>query len=222
MDISSLQSNLAHKQTATFGHRLLHFSAEEFFCPHLSVSIHSRSIYAKFFGLRAMIFATWAMLLIGAVFLYRHSSQLSWIEHWLEDYSVMTPRQHISSQPVTITTTIYKTSGTRWHFDVPTGIEYVSSPAVTTPASTTVTSPTAVHETTFSSLSTRVDDGSLVPMLSSIAASIEDYALLPLQYLSSFSWSMDDLRPTLNKFMETLEIVWEVFRRVYHYPLDPP
>jgi hypothetical protein len=53
-------------------------------------------------------------------------------------------------------------------------------------------------------------------------SSIEDYALLPWQYMLSFSWPGDDLRATFDKVMETLETIWEIFRKVYHYPLDPP
>lgn len=221
VDVSSLRSNLAHQQTTPMGHRLLHFSAEEFFYPHLSVTIHSGSTLTPFFGLKVFIFATWAVLLVGAIFLYRHNTQLNRMEHTLDSYSVMDHRQHILFEPVTITTTVYSTSGTRWWFDVPTGTEPVSPLAVTaTPLATTATSPTSLPESTFSStlLSTGTKDESFAPR----ASFIGDYTLLPLQYVFQFSWPVDDLRATLDKVMETLETVWEIFRRAYHYPLDPP
>jgi hypothetical protein len=207
-----LRSNLLHQQPIATGHRLLHFSAEEFFYPHLFVTIHAGSKSETFFGLK-FILATWAMLVVGAAFLYRHNSQLSRLDHTLERYSMIDFGQHFSPEPVTITTTIYSTAGTRRWFDVPTGTDPVS-PLVATVAAlaTTATSPTSLPVST----STVVRDESFAPI-----ASMEDYALLPLQYVLQFSWPVDDLRTTLNKVVETLERVWEIFRRAYHYPLDP-
>jgi hypothetical protein len=220
VEVCSLRSNLLHQQTTAMGHRLLQFSAEEFFYPHLSVTIHGGPTSTTSFGLK-FILATWAILLVCALFLYRHNSQLYRMEHTLESYSVMGFRQHFSPEPVTITTTIYSTTGMRRWFDVPTGTEPVSPLATTaTSLATTATSPTSLPGSTFSStlLSAGVKDESFAP----IASSIEDYALLPLQYLLQFSWPVDDLRATYDKVMETFETVWQIFRRAYHYPLDPP
>jgi hypothetical protein len=222
MAVSCQRSNLAHQQTTSTGHRFLHYSAEEFFYPHLALAIRFKSTSTASYGPRVFIITTWTILLVGAIFLFRHNSQLRWIERSLESYSVaMDSRPSFLPEPITITTTVYTTSGTRRWFDAPTGAEPAPPLATTvTPLPATVTSPTSPLESTFSSSSSSIEaeENALAPII----LSIEDYALLPLRFVTSFSWPVDDLWVTLDQVMETLETVWEIFRKAYHYPLDPP
>jgi hypothetical protein len=54
---------------------------------------------------------------------------------------------------------------------------------------------------------------------------LEHYGLIPLHNLLTSSWSEQHkyvLKQVLEKVINTVEVVWNIFRKVYHYPLDPP
>ena len=54
---------------------------------------------------------------------------------------------------------------------------------------------------------------------------LEDYGLIPLRNMFASSWTDQHkvvLKQVLEKVIVTIDVVWDVFRKVYHYPLDPP
>ena len=53
----------------------------------------------------------------------------------------------------------------------------------------------------------------------------EKYALLPPQYMYDAwpkIWLEFDYRLALEKVADGLGVMWEILRKAYHYPMDPP
>jgi hypothetical protein len=54
---------------------------------------------------------------------------------------------------------------------------------------------------------------------------LENYGLVPLRDIFISWWSDQEKyvpKQVLEKLINTIEVVWNIFRKVYHYPLDPP
>ena len=54
---------------------------------------------------------------------------------------------------------------------------------------------------------------------------VEIYGLVPLHNMFTSWWSDQHEyipKQVLEKLIATMEVVWSIFRKVYHYPLDPP
>lgn len=229
MEISSLQSNFAHEMPTPQGHKLLQYSLEEFFYPHLSLAIHlkSSSKTSPLLGLSSLMLMTWIMLLAGAVFALQLSSEMKQMTHSLENYSVMAASGWSDlPEPLTVTTTVYASTGTRrWFGDVPAETRPGSAPSTpTAPAGAAkALSPDEAQQSdlTPSPLVSETEDKSLSPTPS--PSVVEMYALLPIQHILSFCWPIQDIHihTTFDKVLQAAEVVWQLFRKVYHYPLEP-
>lgn len=238
VDVSSLRSNFTYQQTRGPGQRLLHYSVEEFFYPHLVFTLRpgsSRSTTSS--SAKPLALLTWAMLLAGFIFIHHLSIEVRKMGHSLETYSIETGSGwNDVPDPVTVTTTVYNSIGTeicsREPLTETLTISLVESRLVIPTLTAPVTNPAidAMVPTT-----TGDEMPSLIP--SPIPDAIEDLSVLPTfhsdglydlisgpirEFLSS-TWPTQDehaLR-VLEQVKRTMEVVWQTFRKIYHYPLDP-
>lgn len=54
---------------------------------------------------------------------------------------------------------------------------------------------------------------------------LENYGLVTFQNMFTSWWSDQHKyvpKQVLEKLIDTMEVIWSIFRKVYHYPLDPP
>jgi hypothetical protein len=202
---------------------------EEFFYPHLSLTIYPSPAQPVPTG-------TNSYLAVGifclAFFLIYHSfgivTEMRQMGHALEGYSiVMGSGWNDAPEPVTVTTTVY--TGSRWWFGevaAETGSITVSQPPTTQGSTTNVISPPLTNvqspQSTSSHSFSDTYHTSTAPTSSQPPA--ETYALLPVHNLS-FPWPLQfeyhTVRTTFDKFLERMGAFWQTFRKVYHYPLDP-
>ena len=137
--------------------------------------------------------------------------------------------------PFTVTTTIHDNMATRrcsgdsrgetmpvdmWSTSLPN-----PSPAVTDVPPLTVT--TRLPEwTSFSTQSSLPWHGAEDALIDEPSGSIlENYGLVPFHNMLTSWWSDQHKyvpKQVLEKLIDTMEVIWSIFRKVYHYPLDPP
>lgn len=134
---------------------------------------------------------------------------------------------------MTVTTTLYGSAGTRWWFGeqpitetsvassthtvVPSSSAVLSSPVI---EGTVTTTPTILHS---SYHDTSTTETSLSNMPSQLI--LKSFGLVPIENMFTFTWSdehLETIKYALEKVIGTMESVWNLFRKVYHYPLDPP
>ncbi|KAJ6618838.1 hypothetical protein B0H10DRAFT_2028172 [Mycena sp. CBHHK59/15] len=151
LEISSLRSNFSHHQSVRSGRRLLHYSLQAFFYPNISldirldrVSLRTSPALSKSAGQLIIVLVSWAILLLGSLYLMRLHLAVSQLSNTLEDYSLaVASGWHDSPEPVTITTTAFH--GSRWWFN---GDASSSDPTVSpAPAITLLPTPSVVPET---------------------------------------------------------------------------
>ena len=236
LEISSLRSNFHYHQPLPTGSRLLQYSLEEFSQPQLSLTIRktvSRTGTPSL-GMGWWFILTWALLSIICLWMYNMTVDMRQSAIASDNYFSL-----ISSwtdAPFTMTTTIHDTKPTRgWSSD--SCMETISidmwstSSASTGPAATNVLSlmmTTPLPEwTSFPTQSSfpwhRTEDALIDKPSESI---LESYGLAPLHNTFT-SWWFDQQykyvpKQILEKLIKTVEVVWRIFRKAYHYPLDPP
>lgn len=222
-----MQSNITHQQKLAHGRKLIHYSMEEFFYPHLAFRLQTmnREKQTSSSGLKYLIFATLATLLIGLFSMLHLSTEIRLLSRSLEGYSlVVGSGWNDVPEPITVTRTLYAT-GSRWWFgDQPKETEATTSVSTTTFMATTTSLSIPIISSASSASFYEASETSLSPT-SSPASYVHSLALVP-EKLLSMTW--EDLRPVrtvassaLKKVSAAINVVWHVFRKVYHYPLDP-
>ena len=210
---------------------LLHFAKAEFFYPQLSIVTGQRSRTGSSTGFKILLFLAVVLLSAGlAFFIHGLGHQIERIEQGFKDHSVV--YDPVDPVSVTVTTTLCDDNhrGTWWlEHKLPTAtwtpspetirLRTASSitPSFIAPSRTDASRP----ETTSSLTLSAVEEEVASPSGSSIVDE-ESKSLLPMHHIISVYWPTYDWRVTLEKVMETVDVAWQIFRKVYHYPLDPP
>ncbi|KAF9261403.1 hypothetical protein L218DRAFT_930902 [Marasmius fiardii PR-910] len=242
MELSSLQTNFRYSlPLETSSSRLLSYATEPFFYPRASFLANprprssSRSLWSIAFSILL------ALLLLGFASLYRVHTELVKLNY--SPSNARNIRDPVSEwdnhfDQVTVTTTVYASllpSHSHWNWfaqqseDV--GTAFSSSVETTTSATsqpffdTSAPTPSAssVKQTPVQSQDgddDDVDPGQEVISASSISSFVETFGLIPYQKLINFTWG--DLKPVVHSMSRVMGVVWQVARRLYHYPLDPP
>ncbi|TFK54657.1 hypothetical protein OE88DRAFT_1642017 [Heliocybe sulcata] len=224
-DILSMESNLTHQQSNVRGRRLLRYSMEELFCPGLTIDIISTRQTSPLSGLKStrsvMVTVPAVVCLILLICLLTANSELRQLRRSLGKCSASLELE-AAPDPVTVTytqTVLINTQSHRW-FAAPTSatlrIDQILEPPVPPP---TNSSPGDMRE------------GNSTPSMPTSASSITHAASTTYAIVRShpihFKWPEEyDLhsagRATMDAVAGGLGVVWQLLRRVYHYPLDPP
>lgn len=239
LDAHFLRSNLAYQHASQQGSKLVHYILEEMFIPTLSLRIqphvHHFHMTVRYLG-KLLQFVIWiAPALLVLMVLLNLGAEFRHMRHTLDRRMPLDdpvwPDHHppASIETVFVTTTVYAPPHA-----TPSGGYTTAS---TTP-STSFATPMSVMEgssahTAFRlpvspppshmSSGTATEKGTPTPTPSSPP----DENSLSLIDILPFSWPLKlDLPPiaqqTVDTVLEGFGVVWQVFRRVYHYPLDPP
>ena len=228
LHIISLQSNLAHQHGCR---RLLQYSMEELFHPSLSLTVQFSSRSHQLWSVPSSIARSINFLakitpailsLIFLFYLVGLDAEIRQLKRSLETYSTLVGSGWDGSpETVTITTTLPPSTHSKWWF----GDTAIADPtSVTSVTSASWSSPTSSAPP---SLATVSGWGQTIinPESSSISGA-ENNAILPFDGVL-FPWLIGlEIPPpaqvAFDKVLEGLTIVWQAFRKVYHYPLDPP
>ncbi|KAJ7112426.1 hypothetical protein C8R43DRAFT_1040718 [Mycena crocata] len=221
LEISSLRSNFSHHQSIRSGRRLLHYSLQAFFYPHISLDIrldrHSLHLFSSSVGQLTLLLISWALLIIGSMYLIRLNSAMYELSNALDGYSTGAGLGWKDApDPITITTTAFQ--ATRWPwFNSGVESDSASEPVQPSPSST------ASVVTTSPPPSPSIEYPRVVPTLTPKplpADSSTSLALFqPLRF--NITWPEVDVDLVLEKLLRGAEKLWQLCRKIYHYPLDP-
>ncbi|KAJ7481214.1 hypothetical protein B0H11DRAFT_1863573 [Mycena galericulata] len=220
LEISSLQSNFSHHQAETTGRRLLHYALQAFFYPHISLnlrlsrrSLPSFSPASSSFGQLTILLVSWAILILGSVYLVRLNSAVYELSKSLEGYSLAAGSGwNDHPEPVTITSTAFQ--ATRWPwFDAAKSESTLESESI---PSASDTAPAAI--TTPPKPASVVEPPRVIPTPTT-EPSTSIALFQPLQF--NISWPEVDMDLAFEKLLQGAEKLWQILRKIYHYPLDP-
>lgn len=236
--IASLRSNLAHQHHQLNGHKLLHFSLEELFHPRLSLAVFpvpqayatssDRRLLSRLLHFVARSFPAGLLLVLVLCCYFSLGSELRQMRRSLETCTA--DINSVWESPVatiTLTTTVLTSAESkRWFGETVT--EAVPQPTLST--LTDNLPPGSVGPTNTATTPIPIST-STEPTPPAVAEDM--YSLMPI-YKFPFPWPLRfdlppfqlDLPPlareTMDQLLQGLAIVWQGFRKVYHYPLDPP
>ncbi|KAK0196645.1 hypothetical protein F5146DRAFT_1012350 [Armillaria mellea] len=206
--ITCLDSNLRYRQAKR---RLLHYSAEEFFYPHLSLALDPSSSDGR--PLLSWWKAGLYMCLVSLVV-----SCLRRISQSVDSYSLVPGSE---PKPIVVTTTVY-TNTRQWFAETPEPSSredvHYASPISVLPTSAI---PTTTPKSKISEPLPETPPPQVTWESSSSSQDLQiHYDWEYWQTLLAMSW--EDLHPLREKLIESIESLWQIFRKVYHYPLPPP
>ncbi|TBU42065.1 hypothetical protein BD309DRAFT_1081657 [Dichomitus squalens] len=251
-NVTSCETNLSHEQLTEQGRKLSHYSMGEYFYPKLVLTFlpstpevaqvqHSQSWWSWTQLLTVLLAVVTALLAInlrqtqlqlsdalrsGSIHDQDHAAGFKEMPHIPDAVETIT---------ITATTTVVaspsKESPTRWYYphagspqemenDGQTRVAEASSlpsmPSSDAPIPATPQIPTLTPTPVPSPL----DEGALVPLhyfLNPLSIRLE----LPKIDFSQFQLP-DSANATLHQVLQSLGTVYQLFRKVLHYPLDPP
>jgi hypothetical protein len=145
-------------------------------------------------------------------------SEMQQMKRSLEACSATMGGWEDTSEPLTITTTVHASSNTKWWFgEAPIT---PSPPSATPSKSANLWSPPTSPAYLISAKTSASKPTSSVDELNSGSQS-SDLALIIEWPFDNFSLPLA-AQVAIEKVIDGLGAIWRVFRRVYHYPLDPP
>jgi len=234
----TLESNFAHQQKSPGGYKLLHYSLDQFFTPTLSLIIeqHSSRIRIGWLSLGKLsllflwIFPTILVsnLLVNLGTEFKHMRQS--LDHFaVSDFDhgkVPAP----STETIFVTTTVFPPPPS-----ATIDTDNVNNQSTTTPFTPSVsnntpapTEPAPTMSSLLTSDRSQTDSTTFtsIPTPSS-PSRLSENSLISIPVLP-FEWSKIRVdfppaaRETVDKVLGGLGVVWQIFRKAYHYPLDPP
>jgi len=235
-EMVTLQSNLAHQQKSPEGYKLLHYSLDQFFTPTLSLTIERYSCRIRVgrlsLGKLSLLFLWIFPVILVSMLLINLGTEIKHMRQSLDPLVVRRFDHSMSPAPsietIFITTTVFPPSPSAT-IDADnvnsqtTSASFTSSVTIIAAASTDPTPSTSTtgdrsqtDTTTLASTATPISS----PRLS-------ENSLVQVPALT-FEWSKIRIdfppaaRKTVDRVLGSLGIVWQVFRKAYHYPLDPP
>lgn len=239
LDAHNLRSNLAYQRASQQGSRLVHYILEEMFTPTLCLRaqphVHRFHTSIRFLG-KLLQFLIWTapailvlmvLLNLGAEFRHMRHSLDRRTPH--DDLVLRDHHPQASIETVFITTTIYAPPHAK------PSVGYTTASTTPSPSSSTLTSVmdgSSAHTAFQSPVSpppSHISSGTATEKVTSAptpSLSPDDDSLSLIDVLP-FPWPLKlDLPPvaqqTVDTVLEGFGVIWHVFRRVYHYPLDPP
>ncbi|KDQ33369.1 hypothetical protein PLEOSDRAFT_1073634 [Pleurotus ostreatus PC15] len=229
LEVASLRSNLVYQQSSISGGRLLHYSLDASYLPRLSVRIRPSRLRGSAPSLSSIFgFMVVLGLLAGSLatlsFLLGLGTEVEQLQRSLETYSLLrdAPEWRNHPEAVTVTTTAYTThiASLQWCHNT-SQQNYDTFVTAVAPAASVI--------------STNIPDDKPQEVVSEVPDSGDgDWdsdrdgapALLLLAYHKMVKWPLSlekiDMSVALDKVAATVDVIWQVLRKIYHYPLDPP
>ncbi|KAJ3510224.1 hypothetical protein NLJ89_g4806 [Agrocybe chaxingu] len=231
LELSSLRSNFDYHHAFPAYNRLLLYSIEEFSQPRLSFALVRKTRSSESPGFKWYFAFTWTMLFTAFLVLYNLTVETNRMQKISSGYSNMLVDSWPEVPTVTETTTVYRdTSGRKWFGDLEASFRTISPSSLSASVSSTtfpaVTSPAfsvAPTITEFHVPSQPREDNSVVNMQT--RSILERYGLIPIESFLSSDWLDEQssaFKRAFVKVQDSMEFVWRIFKRVYHYPLPPP
>jgi hypothetical protein len=229
LEVSSLLSNLSHHHYSSSGRRLLHYTMDELFYPRLYLTVqpaqpHVLNGVPNFSSKYLRIITGTAPTLLSLILLFLLISLGSEIQQMKRSLEACSTTMGLgwedTSEPLTITTTVHASSNTKWWFgEVPIT---PSPPSATPSRSANLWSPhTSPAYLTSAQTSASKSTSSADELNSGSRTESSDLALIIEWPFDSFNLPLA-AQVAIEKVIDGLGAIWRVFRRVYHYPLDPP
>ncbi|KAJ7085710.1 hypothetical protein B0H15DRAFT_887406 [Mycena belliarum] len=227
LDISSLRSNFSHHQTLRAGRRLLHYSLQAFFYPHISLTIRLDPPKLYLFsptsnsaGLLAVMLVSWIVLIIGTVHIVRLNSAVHALSNTLAGYSLGVSPRWLDAPTAHPTATTAASQATRWPwFNGDTKAESSTLDSIPISIQPTASSPAPAAVSSAPTLSV-VEPPPPIPTFTPDSSSVALFQ--PLLFNFSWpEWPDVDVDLALEKLLRGAEKLWQVCRKIYHYPLDP-
>ncbi|KAG8217685.1 hypothetical protein J3R82DRAFT_5838 [Butyriboletus roseoflavus] len=239
LEMATLRSNFAHQQKSREGYRLLHYSLDRFFTPTLSLDVERYSSrfrmrwlsLGKIFLSFLWIFPAFLVLRL----LLNLGTELEHVRQSLDRFDVVHSFDHGKSpapsvETIFITTTILlppsSVATEASSMDGQTTIASFTSrvPIITTASTDPTPSASSLRASDRSQIDTTIFTSTPTP---SPSPRLSENALISIPAFP-FEWSNirinipPSARKTVDRVLEGLGIVWQIFRKAYHYPLDPP
>ena len=203
-----MKTNFALEHHGDAEGKFSHFSAAEYFLPQISMTVKSQAKSKATFSPSTLLQAIpWLVLLAAFLLLQRAAapirelSRLPAVLPAQTTTSTIPITEYVTIEPITVTTTVYKT---------------ITSTSTLRPiAKSNIESPTPTRRAGTSKLTETLK---YVPPNDSSALSPTS------QPVWTIPWPVEDVQvaAVVDKLCDAAEIVWQMLRRVYHYPLDPP
>ena len=231
----TLQSNFAHQQKFPDRYRLLHYSLDEFFTPTLSLTIERYSsrirmgwlslgkLLLLFLWIFPAVLVSILLINLGTEFKHMRQSLDRFVVRGFDHDKIPAP----STETIFITTTVFPPPSATidaGHVNSQTTTASFISSVSVIPAVSTDPTPS----TSSTGDRSETDTTTLISMPTPISSPrLSDNSLIPTPALA-FEWSKIRIdfppaaRKSVDRVLGSLGIVWQMFRKAYHYPLDPP
>ncbi|KAF8636609.1 hypothetical protein AX17_003419 [Amanita inopinata Kibby_2008] len=215
------QTNLAFQQRNSGRCEFYHFSMDEYFIPYLSFMFRRQTKSTAQTLATTMLQASPWLVLLFTVLLLRYASLKTRDPPFpLEQISCPSVNDVPTLDPVTITTTLYTTITAHTSMEPISKTDNTELPIQT--SATDVSIPADENRTSDMIIKPTQDE----PTKSNdrVHAPLETAALLAWQPAWSLRWAPEDIQvatAVADRIWDAAEVVWRLFRRAYHYPLDP-
>jgi hypothetical protein len=233
LDISSVHSEFDYVRAVPEGYRLLLCSLKEYTQPQLSLTIRKSSGSLGHTLTNWYFIITWACLFAIFVSLTRLSNETDRLRKITDGYSAL-----LDAWPdiPTITTVKAASSGTeilRLFGDSSGSSTLVSltssviRPRIVTPDFTPsiTTTDTPITTPKYDYENINLVKESSITVTPPSHSTLEAYGLMPVANFFEFTWTEQHsaaLKHALDKVTISVRFVYDVCRKLYHYPLDPP
>ncbi|KAI5900510.1 uncharacterized protein SCHCODRAFT_02608109 [Schizophyllum commune H4-8] len=232
--IAELHSNLEFQLQTREGPRFLHHCSEDFFYPQLSIIFMSSKPVVTNTLMKWTLAGVIFLLLMCFGFIYRLSGETQQLQQSIRGLSFVVGSDWthaIDVEPITVTETVYNNKW--WYAETSTETSSSATVEPVVPSASTSTEPPASSSTAILHHGEPASPESSAPARPitpprkppSRASAPTGTSVVP-QHMSFAA-----LFPTLNFTPpeDTWDVVrkigdgvWQIMRRIYHYPLDPP
>jgi hypothetical protein len=232
----TLQSNFAHQQKSPDRYRLLHYSLDQFFTPTLSLTIEQYNsrirmgwlslgkLLLLFLWIFPIVLVSILLINLGTEFKHMRQSLDHFVVRGFDHDEIPAP----STETIFITTTVFPPSPSATidadNVNSQTTTALFTSSMSIIPAASIGLMPS----TPSTGDRSQTDTTTLISIPTPISSPrLSENSLVPVSALT-FEWSKIRIdfppaaRESVDRVLESLGIVWQMFRKAYHYPLDPP
>jgi hypothetical protein len=236
-ELEAATSNFAYQQAVAEGRRLMHFSADAWFYPHLTLTFAEKKNsggrqITQYFALTWILFALASFAILFAL------GRLPQVSITLPEHRVADNSADPEWPPLTVSATVYETVTVE-----ATSIVYETATVYATSTETARVSSHQQSPSSSSSLpSSPLSSSSVthkvpprsIPAPSSPTSTPGTLKPTPQPTSTHHQFSLEPIRETFKLYLlddfddlyskasDVAGVVWQILRRAWHYPLPPP